>query len=101
MGNQKTNSVVDKILDEENCDNIILYDEDNNEIEFQQIAVIPFEDKTYVILHPVEKLEGLEDDEALVYYIDEENDEVLIVDDENIILAVFDEYYKLLREEDK
>ncbi len=95
-------SPIDKILDENNEDPITLYDEENREIEFDQVAVIPLNEKIYVILKPITEIEGVADDEALVFVIEEVEDEdtLVLVDDEQIIDLVFDEYYKLLDEAD-
>ena len=95
-------SPIEKILDENNEDPIILYDEENREIEFDQVAVIPLYEKIYVILKPITEIEGVADDEALVFVIEEIEDEdtLVLVDDEQIIDLVFDEYYKLLDEAD-
>ena len=40
-------SPIDMLLDENNTDNIKLYNEDNQEVEFEQIALVPIEEKTY------------------------------------------------------
>lgn len=94
-------SPIDMLLDENNTENLKLYNEENQEVEFEQIALVPIEDKTYAILKPVETMEGVADDEALVFVIDEIDDEdcLVIVDDDKIIDDVFEEYYKLLKEE--
>jgi len=94
-------NTIEKILDENNDENVILYDDDDNEIEFEQIALIPLDEDIYVILHPVDELEGLENDEALVFKVDEENKEngLEIVTNPKIIDKVFDEYYKLIQED--
>ena len=94
-------SPVEMLLDPDNSDNIILYDEENRETEFEQVAVIPLNEKIYVILKPVTNIAGVADDEALVFVIEEIDDEdtLVIVDNEPIIDAVFEEYYKLLEEE--
>lgn len=91
---------IDKILDE-NCDeNIFLYNEDGEAVEFEQIAVIPMEDETYVILRPVILLEGMNEDEALVFVIEtvDGEDTLAIVEDDAAVDAVFEEYYALLEE---
>jgi hypothetical protein len=96
-------SPVEMLLDPENSDNIVLYDEENRETEFEQVAVIPLYEKIYVILKPVTVIAGVADDEALVFVIEEIDDEdtLVIVDDEPVIDAVFEEYYKLLEEADE
>ena len=94
-------SPIDMLLDENNNDNIKLYNEENEEIEFEQIALVPIENKTYAILRPVVEMEGIAEDEALVFVIDEIDDEdcLVIVEDDNIVDKVFEEYYKMLKEE--
>lgn len=94
-------SPIDMLLDETNTENIKLYNEDNQEVEFEQIALVPIENKTYAILKPVEAMEGIAEDEALVFVIDEIDDEdcLVIVEDETIVDKVFEEYYKMLKEE--
>ena len=91
----------DKLFDEENEDNIILYDENNNEVEFEQVAIIPIGDEVYAMLKPVAPMEGVADDEALVFQLCEIDDEEMlsIVKDEKVVDAVFEIYYDLLREE--
>lgn len=94
-------SPIDMILDEENDENIVLFDENNNETEFEQVAVIPMDDKTYVLLKPVElkKWEGIGEDEALVFAIEEIDDEdcLILEEDQKVIDKVFDSYYDMLR----
>ena len=94
-------SPIDMLLDENNTDNIKLYNEDNQEVEFEQIALVPIEDKTYAILKPVSTMEGIADDEALVFVIDEIDDEecLVIVEDDAIVDKVFEEYYQMLKDE--
>ena len=94
-------NVLDMLFDEENEDDITIYDEDGNPVAFEQIALIPWNGSIYAILKPVEPVDGMADDEALVFVIvEEDGEEVLaIVEDETAIDAVFDEYYKLLAEQ--
>ncbi len=94
-------SPIDMILDEENDENIILYNENNEPTEFEQIAVVPLDGKAHVILKPADPIDGLGDDEALVFTIDEyEGEECLsIALDDDLIDAVFEAYYDMLRAE--
>ncbi len=93
---------IDALFDEENNDAIVLFNERGEEIAFEQIALIPLNERVYAILKPVMPLEGLGENEALVFSI-EENDEtneeclVLVVDVE-IIDKVFDVYDKLVED---
>ena len=98
---EEKKSPIEMLLDDDNTDNLILFDENNRETEFEQIAVIPLDERIYAILKPVTEVVGVNDDEALVFVTEEIDDEdcLVIVDDQKIVDEVFDEYYKLLEEE--
>ena len=97
MNKNKVNPI-DALYDENNEDNIFLYNENDEPIEFAQIAVIPIEENVYVILKPIEPVEGIADDEALVFEIIDD-EEIHIVQDEKIATKVFDIYYEMLNKE--
>ena len=94
-------SPIDMLLDEDNNDNIVLFNEDNQQIEFEQIALIPIHNRVYALLKPVLSIEGIADDEALVFAIEEVDGEdcLVIVEEDEIIDKVFEEYYEMLRAE--
>ena len=95
--------ILDTLLDEENNDPIILENERGEKIVFEQIAIIPKAEDLYCILKPVELIDGLEEDEALVFKIleNEEGEASLMLEtDEDVIDEVFNVYYDLLDEED-
>ena len=91
----------DILLDEENESPITLYDENDKAIQFDQVAIIPMEEKLFAILKPIDEMEGVSDDEAIVFRVDEkesgEND-LVIETDEALAMRVFDEFYRLLDE---
>ena len=90
---------IEALLDAEDDQPIILFDEHDNEVEFEQIALIPYKNKAYAILKPVKEMEGVKEDEAIVFALleDENGEDLLSIEtDEAIVNAVFDEYYKLL-----
>lgn len=93
-------SPVDALLDEENDENIILYNENNQPVEFLQIAIVVLDGVLYPILKPAAPMSGVAEDEALVFTIREIDGEDCLVIEENeaIIDAVFADYYRLLRE---
>ncbi len=92
---------IEKLLDEENQDNLVLYDENNKKTEFEQVAIIPLNEEIYAILKPVDNIDGVNEDEALVFSVQEidEEDCLVVCEDEKIINKVFKEYYKLLESE--
>ena len=83
----------------ENDDIVTLRSADGEEINFIEIAGIAKKGKFYVILQPVELLDGMADDEALVFLLERmesgEDKYTIVLDDETVD-AVFEEYYKLL-----
>ncbi|MGN0806464.1 MAG: DUF1292 domain-containing protein, partial [Candidatus Coproplasma sp.] len=94
--------IIDILLNEENKDPIILSDNSGRKIAFEQIAVIPYDEKLYCVLKPIDHIENVSDDEAIVFYVEERDGEepVLMVEtDELKALDVFEEYYSLLDEE--
>ena len=85
---------------EEDNDIVTLMSATGEEIDFVEIAGIAYKGHFYAILQPVELLDGMNDDEALVFEVTraDGNDRFEIVVDDEIIDAVFAEYNKLLDE---
>lgn len=81
---------IDRFFDENNFDNVTLEDNNGKSIEFEQIAIVDYEESYYAILKPVSKIDNVEEDEVLVFRIDEEKDELAYVDDEALAEKVFD-----------
>ena len=81
---------------------ITLVTENGEEVDFIEIAGIELGESFYVILQPVELLDGMGEDEALVFEIveSEEGNKFEIVMDDETIDAVFEEYNRLLDEEE-
>ena len=106
MEEEKELSPIDKLFDDNNVDPIVLYNEKGEEISFEQIALIPLEERIFAILKPMEKTEGVGEDEALVFEVvegeTEEDEEYLnLVSDMKIIDEVFKVYDKLIDEEEE
>lgn len=98
--------LLDVLLDKDNKDPIVLMDEKGKQISFEQVAIIPYEVKKdervlYVVLKPIDKIEGIADDEAVVFLVDQDkagNTVLRVEEDEEVAIAVFDKYYDLLEE---
>ena len=89
------------ILDEEDDGIIVLRTDNGEEIEFVEIASINIDERYFLILQPVEKVEGLDDDEAIAFEVvtDENGDDKFnIVTDDDLLTKIFEEYNKLLDE---
>ena len=84
-----------------NDDIVTLLSATGEEIEFIEIAGIAYKGNFYAILQPKELLEGMNDDEALVFKVsrnEDGQDKFEIELDDEIIDAVFKEYNRLLDE---
>ena len=97
--------ILDVLLDQDNKDPIVLVDENGKQLTFEQVAVIPYEvrkeKRLYAVLKPIDKIEGIGDDEAIVFVVDQDKDGNSIIkveEDEEVAIAVFDKYYDLLEE---
>ena len=87
-------------------DYIVLLDEKGKQLEFEQVAMIvrevEGEKNLFAILKPISKIDGIADNEAIVFRVDEteEGSTALVIEqDEEIAIAVFNDYYDLLEEE--
>ena len=93
---------IDALFDENNNDAIILFNENGEEIAFEQVAIIPISEKVYAILKPIQPMDGVGEDEGLVFSI-EQNDEgeeyLELTVDADIIDAVFTVYDALVAAE--
>ena len=71
---------ISQILDENNTENIVLYDAQQKPIEFEQVAVIPLErtNKLYAILIPVTPMQGVNEGEGVLFELDEEKRDAMV-----------------------
>jgi hypothetical protein len=85
-------------MEEDDDDVVTLLSANGEEIDFVEIAGIAYKGSFYAILQPVELLEGMDDDEALVFKVTrgkDGEDKFEIELDDSVIDAVFAEYNKL------
>lgn len=102
MKNVKVKDPINQILEENNLENIIMFDDENKPIEFEQVAVIPLDndDLLYAILIPITPMQGVNAGEGVVFAIDEAKHDIQVVNDENKIDEVLSVYQKLIEESD-
>ena len=78
---------------------VTLVTEEGEEVDFDVIASISHNEKLYFIMQPIELLDDMTEDDALVFEVtpvNDEEDSFSLVTDDAIIDAVFAEYEKLL-----
>ena len=86
------------LMQNDDDDIVTLLSANGEEVDFVEIAGIAYRGRFYAILQPVELLEGMDDDEALVFEVTRApngSDNFNIVLDDRIVDAVFKEYNKL------
>ena len=99
--------MADEILHEDlNEDDftVTLVTDQGEEVDFDVIASITLNEKLYFIMQPIELLDGMTEEDALVFEVtpvNDEEDKFDIVTDDKIIDAVFAEYDKLLAVEEE
>lgn len=99
----KIKNPIEQILDENNIENVILYDEDGKLLEFEQVAVIPLERTglLYAIMIPVTPMQGVGEGEGVLFAIDELEGNIDIERDDTIIDEVLSIYQTLISDDDK
>ena len=76
---------------------VTLYDDNNEPVDFYEVACVEYKDDYYALLEPVEEMEGLEDGDVLIFKLEEQEDGTdlfMPVEDETLLNEVFDEYLK-------
>lgn len=92
-------NVIDQLLDTNYEGTVTLYDPYGKAVEFEPIAVIPYDKKMYAIMVEKEIFDKGEIDEAgEVFELDVDNDNISLIDDDDIISSVFEIYDRLFEE---
>lgn len=80
----------------EDDDIITLYNEETDKDEdFYHLATLDVDDRWFIVMKPVEKLDDIGEDELLIYEIAENedgNDVFMAIEDEDLLQRVFDEF---------
>lgn len=82
-------------------DRVTLTTEEGEDIEFDIVSEVALGEDFYAIMQPVKPLEGVAEDEALVFKIIEsdDGDEYELVIDDDILDSVFDSYNAMIEDE--
>lgn len=85
----------DEMLDTNEDELFVLNDEDGNEIKFEFLDLIEFDNENYVVLYPIEN----EAEEVVILKVQEtegEQDEYMSVDEKTLqaVYAIFKEKFK-------
>lgn len=69
-----------------------LVDDDGNVIKFKFLDVTEYRQKRYALLLAAEPNENIEEDEVVIFELDEENEMLLPIEDDKLLQEVFDFY---------
>lgn len=86
---------------------VVLTDDDGKEVEFEFLDLVEMDDKEYVVLLPVEPLEGEDEDEGAVVILkvnhsddeNDENEEYVSIEDEAEAEKVFNIFKDKFKDE--
>lgn len=82
---------------------IELITEDGKKLKFYFVGTIEYKGKNYSAFEPAESIEGIEDDDLVIFELsgdDEETAELLPIEDEALLDEVFEEFCRLLEEDE-
>jgi uncharacterized protein YrzB (UPF0473 family) len=91
-------------MDEELDENIIvLNDDEGNEVKFEFLDLIKYEEEDYVVLLPVPDDEDSDDNEVVILKLEstesEDEESYISVDDEETLSAVFEIFKEKFKDE--
>ncbi len=80
-----------------------LITDDGKKLKFYFVGTIEYKGKNYSAFEPAEQIDGMEDDDLIIFELsgdDEETADLLPVEDEKLLDEVFEEFCRVLEEEE-
>lgn len=77
--------------------------EDGKKLKFYFVGTIEYKGKNYSAFEPAEKIDGIEDDDLIIFELsgdDEETADLLPVEDDKLLDEVFEEFCRVLEEDE-
>ncbi len=77
--------------------------DDGKKLKFYFVGTIEYKGKNYSAFEPAEQIEGIEDDDLVIFELngdDEETCDLLPVEDEQLLDEVFEEFCRVLEEDE-
>ena len=86
------------------CEDVVeLITEDGKKLKFYFVGTIEYKGKNYSAFEPAEQIEGMEDDDLVIFELsgdDEETADLLPIEDEQLLDEVFEEFCRVLEEDE-
>jgi len=91
---------------EETVETVELVDENGKAAQFEHLMTLEYEGADYIVLYPLDDVEGVNEDEVMIMRVDSSGEEDMylpVEDDEtlNEIFAVFLENYEELEDDEE
>ena len=95
---------MDENLNDELDNIVILNDEDGNEVKFEFLDLVDYEDEQYVVLLPMMEDDEEDDGEVVILKLedtedDSEEESYVSVDDEEVLMKVFEIFKEKFKDE--
>ena len=77
--------------------------DDGKKLKFYFVGTIEYKGKNYSAFEPAEQIDGIEDDDLIIFELsgdDEETAELLPIEDEGLLNEVFEEFCRVLEEDE-
>ncbi len=77
--------------------------DDGKKLKFYVVGTIEYKGKNYSAFEPAEKIDGIEDDDLVIFELsgdDEESADLLPIEDEQLLDEVFEEFCRVLEEDE-
>ncbi len=84
-------------------DIVELTTDDGKKLKFYFVGTIEYKGKNYSAFEPAEQIEGIEEDDLVIFELsgdDEETAELLPIEDEKLLDEVFEEFCRVLEEDE-
>ena len=93
--------LIDKLMDENNTENVSLRNANGQVITFERIAIVSLNEPNiyYAILVPVSELPDIENNEGIVLKLDIYHENFIVVNDEKLCDSVLTEYERMINED--
>ena len=87
----------------EDEDIVELTTDEGKKLKFYFVGTIEYKGKNYSAFEPAEQIEGIEDDDLIIFELsgdDEETADLLPIEDEKLLNEVFEEFCRVLEEDE-
>ena len=88
---------------EEDDEIVELVDDSGRTMKFYHLATMPYKEQWYVFFQPAEPIEGTSEEEVVIFRIEDkegEKDTLLPVEDEALLEEVYEEFCRVMEEEE-